>query len=1592
MALNLDDPFGIEQELDEEAVPPFLQALEQDLEEEERVTNSAALSRPSDHHTRTTAVMAAIGEADTSDVGDIDELVTDIYNRYENLEREVRSGNEADTRMRAAYAEQQAELEGVMNVVQNTNIREVDPSLRDNALAAFNATLSERAEDRAGHALERAYNDSLIDLSLTDPNMAYMLAANDDMGSALDVMADRQTRRMILHREIERAGVVLEDRPWIFWGIDLVHRMVPFIESTAQTGNVEGTENGFADWLLPGSRIRKEAAVLNDPRVPLSEYTDNVRAMISSAVDSSTDWGYTDVWQAMDIMRYRENSDLAGPADVFAFFDNILPIAGLAKNVINIPARLAANGARTAASEITADLIAASQRGGLSAIDDILGTPALATTANRLRATTAVGSVPSGPVTRESMGNTMDNLVEAALPKIVNPLDAPAGVGVSGLIMRNLERGQELVRRVLGELPPSERMVGEEIEKAIEAAALRFGERLDRDVVLDVNARTASVNLTSGSRVYRIEAEIGKKDGTLFVDEVEARVYAASIGLSDEAIEVMPEPAGVSLRVLSDVSEHGAYVTGLTSRLPSGPFAYLRRWTSSARGILDENLMGAALLAGNRRNAVASALKVMAQPLTRLSGEEFEALQIVTHLGRDGFVHDGQGLIRSGQWFTDSQLDEVYRRGGSSRINGREVSFSGRAITPHERAAYHAARNINDMEYALRNDERYLELFGRGFEDITIDGAVGITNRNGHVRNTFNASEGLPVFSVSDNALISADQVTARMASGDYVIVALAEEAELAGKPVSRILVRQSDMSVGPLSRVQLAYNPGGHRMYSGSYFSKQARFGEGGYGRTPQTYIVGLAKADVDEWNAVMERARLALIAGADDIELDRILVGRGFPSGREFIEGVESGLYQREVKFRTVFDRELPEEYAQMKVGNYRQLQDEAASGVVDMHQSRGQMYYGRRGEALKDFNGDQAATLNIYDTIDQSVRNISEIAAFGDFKTQAMHRWVNTYKEATNWGELQHAPLRRQFSDMVMTTSSDEVRQAGEAQRDVINRILNWKNPADFRGDRMARGLAEWVGSHTTAGTKGRQLARWISTEGVKATPISWLRTMAFDMKLGLLNVAQFPLQISTILAATSIDPVRGMQGMTALPFVRKFFATSFDEIETALEGMISNNIHKAIGFDDVAEFRAYMLNARQSGFLDVSAQATSDLGRQAAVKGDAIGGGIVGKVQDFGRIPFVEAEVWNRIVGRHIAWQRLRKQMPDLDYNSSAFHNRLSTIQDDFTGNMQRESQAAWQNGIVGLPTQFFSYQARMLELMLSKRLTHSERARLILGQGFFYGSGGIPLASIASDVMTDHEDGEVGKLNTWRGFFDRGALDHIVWNLMEADVQIGDRLAVGDFIEDQVRNIMNLSAYGETSFFDVVTGATGGITLETSSDLVALMWAAAVEVQAGNGEGMPVTRRSMTNFVSNISSLSNAIKAYTAFSYGTYVSNSGTVLVEDLTPVEAVFAALSYQPGSVATMSAQLAWSGNRSDTVRELAQHRSRLWSRYLTEPNNRADILTEMDHFMQFSVPEQLRSDVIRQARMSSSIARSVQLSQPLQARLDRAQQEGNQ
>ena len=110
------------------------------------------------------------------------------------------------------------------------------------------------------------------------------------------------------------------------------------------------------------------------------------------------------------------------------------------------------------------------------------------------------------------------------------------------------------------------------------------------------------------------------------------------------------------------------------------------------------------------------------------------------------------------------------------------------------------------------------------------------------------------------------------------------------------------------------------------------------------------------------------------------------------------------------------------------------------------------------------------------------------------------------------------------------------------------------------------------------------------------------------------------------------------------------------------------------------------------------------------------------------------MWNRAVAWRIAWGDARKIHPNLDFNSNDFRTYLAGRAEDYSFRMSDTSAAYWQKGVLSIPTQFWAYNARMLETMIGDTFTTEQKVRLILGQSLLYGSAGVPMGHTSANKL------------------------------------------------------------------------------------------------------------------------------------------------------------------------------------------------------------------------------------------------------------------
>jgi hypothetical protein len=329
-----------------------------------------------------------------------------------------------------------------------------------------------------------------------------------------------------------------------------------------------------------------------------------------------------------------------------------------------------------------------------------------------------------------------------------------------------------------------------------------------------------------------------------------------------------------------------------------------------------------------------------------------------------------------------------------------------------------------------------------------------------------------------------------------------------------------------------------------------------------------------------------------------------------------------------------------------------------------------------------------------------------------------------------------------------------------------------------------------------------------------------------------------------------------------------------------------------------------------------------------------------------------------VPQEVAAQRQAFNEGVRGFNDREFLNYLQGRAEDYAFGMSRESQAWWQKGVLSIPTQFWAYNARMIEALLGKSgFTLEQRGRLFAMHAALYGTAGIPVAGAIADVI-QQKTGQVPEIGSLGSYFDRGIVDNWIYSITGADVQVGERFGTGGWIADTVGKLFGFSQYGETPApMEVLGGASYSIGKDVIESVMDY-------VSAESGDTTrALTRDSLLRVARNISAVNNGLRAYMAWQYGIYESGrTGSDLLTDLPDSTAMFIAFGIQPGQLDELSAMNAWRRNRSETIDEAARVITNYRVDMLNRPDQRQTIQEDVNAFVRLLPPE-IRREVLARA-----------------------------
>lgn len=579
----------------------------------------------------------------------------------------------------------------------------------------------------------------------------------------------------------------------------------------------------------------------------------------------------------------------------------------------------------------------------------------------------------------------------------------------------------------------------------------------------------------------------------------------------------------------------------------------------------------------------------------------------------------------------------------------------------------------------------------------------------------------------------------------------------------------------------------------------------------------------------------------------------------------------------------------------------------------QGGGRLYTGSRGDEAIPFyelKGDdlveaRAERASAFDALQGNISNISFHLPRNEWRVAMLSRLQKTAKQLrVEWNGL-HAPVGT-------GAGGDRARQFMERQRQQARDWLAMPDDWQTTWDSKVQYLYERaLGSKLFS--PAAPALWWIKSRD----PVTALRAATFHLMLGMLNPVQTFVQAQGFAVAASMniaDPaelVRVAKMQSALQAV--YHIDDIDTLRRAGKIMAERGLVSA---EDAADFAEMAIAFKKSGLRE-GVLTNADFSAMESGFGQ-VARGISEKLSDKGLWFYRQGELFTRRFAFVTAYRQWKKANPDrfgvvvdgdVDPRSVTSDFRALTQRDleevvsktnSLMLNLGRANRAAWQKGVLSVPTQFWQVQAKLLEDYVQAMLgspaaqfSRKEIMKLFAGQIALYGAAGVPVFGAVGSYYLDYNDTGIASSpdSTLNRTFDEG-LYGMVFAMLGADVEVSKRGAILSDLQDLFYDI----ALGDKSMAEAWLGAASS-TLGRVSDGVARLQPL---YMAAYDPDQPVTKQDFLvamDVVGDLStSWSNATKAYIMATQDKLFSRSGQLLDGgEWSPTTILFTAMGFSP-------------------------------------------------------------------------------------------------
>lgn len=1287
----------------------------------------------------------------------------------------------------------------------------------------------------------------------------------EEKAKVRDVFSDHLTRKEVFQKIIEDQEVKYKDSSNVqFTGNILGQLLIPFY-GQAQTQNLTGKVSS----ILSGNNIEEQ--LTNLWLLPPSEAAKTLKLAIAEleAVDPTLAIQF-----ARAAMSYGSTDQLID--NISTVFDSTVVGAGLAR------------GARA--------LLKGSS--GTRGLDEIANVSA---SGDIERAALSETLVQMDGAIKGSGQRSSWNEVKNFTQSLINPEQYLSSVPHSMhsaratmLLAQLSKQGNELLRTTL--LDPFKiirqegRVQTEAFRQAEEIINLQYPQI--SNTVLSVTPVRQADNLLD---VDTLEIAIGTKGAGLFQNAAGARVAGEELyGLKN--FEVKQQGNGYYISITKDVDETSTNA--------------LRQLAIETANDTNKSTVNMLLGAVRSKDYVLSKKIVGDAKLATFGGSN--AVSTFRRVYKDSISGLGTKSKNDLFSFMELQRDSETFSNSLGKFEKDWLTHTGKLPKEEEALAYFTFRQFNDIDYTINNLNMYrdkarvgLEMHGMELGNLKMKKPL----LEGKVIDSFPHADGNDARILLQRAdgsyemyykrFLSETRLNSFFPNGGHKIIQLSPEGQrvlrqtdsitgVGQAPVDFVITAHKSYQTTPLPVLQVPYREGGHRLVDSPFYIRQAQItnvdrgalGMVNYYQGDRNLLAINSFKQGEKFTERLEKAR-TLLAKGDADGLRKYVQTSGLPfSLQEFKDLFRKGGFDVNQPFH-VTQSDVSVKDAKGLGSSIANLVDGRES-PYNLYANTNMRFVQEKGDPLSavvetgskqnpQFNLRQAKLIDPTVAITRNAAMLAASRQMDNLKFDATNRFIAEFADTLDLGGkpitnplkvIIEGNFRKDFTDRNKLAAAKNSRRA-------LMELLNHKSEVSQTKDWTFSKLADSM--YSVFGQKGADLGAEHLLGNVK-DPVKFARQIAFHSKLGLFNPKQLFVQaqgfvhISAIEGVTNAVPAAGagslMRRLLVNPdhlddFAKKAraFGWTEKEFKESYDGLVRS------GFHNVAGEVAYL-----DDFLDTNIVSNK-----------------LGSFLESGTVFFREGERFVRHTAWNAAYKKWRKENPDAVFDSVAERNVLMRA-DDLSVNMSRASNASWQHGLLSLPTQFFSYQARLAEQFLGTKLTNAEKARAFATYSAVYG---LPVGLTAPiGIWPIHE--EIRKhllengVDTDVNMVSKTLNDGLLSVMLESAT--GEKFAAGERLGPGGISTFKDLFMGDRTFQEIVTGVAGqtlGGYITTASPAIA----STLKVFEPNG--ITLAREDWDKLLDNVSTWSAGSKFYTALMTQEYLSKQGAVLADDISKSAAV---------------------------------------------------------------------------------------------------------